>query len=195
MISQIDLDKALVEKRLMLFAPKTTRDLRAQYPKLGEYSQFRSSKLGTGDMLFVWWMRCASSPYYDEPDEAKLDACIDMAYPTPQQRESKRKEFEHMRFPDEIKAAMQKMSEFNLSVEVRRYINARTTIRNCESILAVDVTKMDPEEQGEWAKRAKDAWNLLDLTTKSLESSGVAEEEETIIDTQGAVKHFRETRK
>lgn len=195
MIEPIDIDKILAERRYLLFAPKSTKDLRAQYPKLAECPQFRSSKIGSGDLLFVWWMACACSPYYDEPNESKVDKCIDMAYPTPQQRAAKRKEFERLRFPDELKAAMQKMEEFNTSVEVRRYVNAQITIRNCEAILAVDVTKMNADEQADWTSRAQGAWKILALATEALESSGISPEEETIIDTEGALRHFRESRK
>jgi hypothetical protein len=187
----------MLERRYLIFAPKNGKDLRVQYPELIEYSEFRPEAIKSHDLLFVWWFRCAASPYYDREDSEKLETCVRIAYPTEQQRESKLKEFK-AGFPDNVKSAFKRMESFNLAARIENYLYTQRVRDNCKAMLAVDINTMDIEEQESWSKRAPGIWRLLEETSKALEKGGfgVVEHENTIVDElDGSVKSFRQSRR
>jgi|688.fasta_scaffold913264_2 hypothetical protein len=187
----------MLERRYLIFAPKNAKDLRVQYPELAEYAEFRPEAIKTHDLLFVWWFRCAASPYYDMEDSEKLESCVRLAYPTEQQRESKLKEFK-AQFPDNIKSAFKRMESFNLAARVENYLYTQRVRDNCKAMLAVDINTMDIEEQESWSKRAPAIWRLLEETSKALEKGGfgvVESENTTVEELDGSVKSFRQSRR
>jgi hypothetical protein len=196
--------KALVAKRYKLFMPLNAKDLRIQYPEFKEYPEFASSKIKTHDLLFVWWFSCVTSPYYDEPDEKKVDKCIDLAYATDRQKEAKREEFLSApgaapRFPDSIKQAIRRMESFNLSARAQTMEAIQNTMENCKKVLNVDVDGLDPERRKEWFDSAPKMWKLMEEAIKAAEkgSYGVTEEyyaqDETVSD-DGAIRDYRNSR-
>jgi hypothetical protein len=198
--SKYDPTLDLVKGGFYVFAPKagSKKDLRAQYPELMEYPEFRSDKLKPGDALFVWFMRCRLSPWYDDADEKKVDDCIDVSYETDALKDAKRAEFENLRFPDQIKAAMVRMEKFNTHSRVEDYVYTKMLRESCKGILSKHVDSMDDKQQESWLPKAKSAWMLLMETTRSIEGGvgGVIEESETGIgNTEGGVKHFRKNRR
>lgn len=189
------LEEMMLANNYVIFAPMSERDLRVQWPELSDYEEFRSLKVH--DMLFVWWYRCASSPYYNEEDSSKLEKCIDRAYPTEQQRASKLLEFRE-KLPDNVKVACKRMESFNRTARVENYIQTKMVRDNCKAMLAADVDKMTPEDKEAWAKRAPGLWKLMDETTKTLERGayGVAAIQDTRINEQdGTLRAFRQSRK
>lgn len=187
----------MLERRYLIFAPKNAKDLRVQYPELSEYPEFKPEAIKSHDLLFVWWFRCSASPYYDMEDAQKLEACVRVAYPTEQQRESKLNEFK-AQFPDNIKSAFKRMESFNLAARVENYLYTQRVRDNCKAMLAVDINTMDIEEQESWSKRAPAIWRLLEETSKALEKGGfgVVEQENTIVEElDGSVKSFRQSRR
>lgn len=183
-----------------MFAPKagSKKDLKAQYPELLEYPEFSSDRLKSGDALFVWFMRCKMSPWYDMPDEKKVELCVRASYETIPQQESKLMEFKNMRFPDSVKAAMSRTEKFNTSARIENYVYTKTVRDACKTLLAKDVNSMKPIEVDSWLSQAKVAWKLLQETAAAIEGNigGVIEEEDAgLVNTEGGIKHFRQNRK
>lgn len=192
-----EITQKLIEKRYLVFAPQSARDLRVQYPELSDYPEFKSGSIKSGDLLFVWWFRNATSPYHDFPDEEKLEWCIKAAYKSEQQRDIKLAEFSSG-FPDNVKKAFRRMESFNTGARVENYLYTLQVRENCKTILAADAENMDPDEQEAWAKRAPAIWRLMEDTSKALERGafGVAEYDNTTVDDDdGAVRAFRQSNK
>ena len=184
-----------VKPEFVIFAPKSVKDLRIQYPELSEYPEFKSSAIKHHDLLFVWWFRCAASPLHDKEDEDKLEECVRRAYPTEQQRHAKLEEFRD-RIPDNLKSAFKRMEVFNLEARVENYVYTRMVRDNCKKMLAEDVEGMSPEDKDAWATRAPKLWKLLDETTTTLERGayGVSAYEDAILDeADGSLRQFRQT--
>lgn len=185
----------LLDKRYLIFAPKNPKDLRNQYPELLEYPEFRPEVIKQYDILFVWWFRCAASPYYDMQDSEKLKLCVERSYPTDQQKENKFREFS-AGIPDNIKSACKRMESFNLSARVENYLYTKRVRENCKELLAKKVEDMDPDEQESWSKRAAAIWKLFEETTKTLEKGGfgVSEQNDTLVsEVDGSVRAFRQS--
>lgn len=198
--SRIDVDAILVEKGFQVFAPKarSKKDLRAQYPELAEYPEFKKERIKHGDLLFTWFMRCRLSPFYDVPDEHKLDTCIKLSYETDAAKEAKRIEFDNMRFPDNVKAAMSRMENFNTSARIQLYVHTKNLMESCKIILSKDVSKLTDQEKELWMPTAMKAWDNLQKLTESLEKNigGVVEAEDADeLSTQGSVSFFRQNNK
>jgi len=185
----------LLDRRYLVGAPKNEKDLRIQYPELYDYPEFSRSRLrNADDLLFVWWFRCATSPYYDLPDERKLDMCINRAYRSEARRAAKVEAFGTLKFPDEIKAAMKRMESINTGARVENYVRLLNLRSNCHKMLDADVTKMSEEDKDAWTKRAPSLWKMLQDTQRDLERGayGVVDVEDTAVDEDdGAVKDFR----
>lgn len=190
-----EVTEQMLQKRYLIFAPKNGKDLRVQYPELSEYPEFKQEQIKSHDLLFVWWFRCSASPYADMDDKDKLEACIKIAYPTEQQRESKLNEFKQQ-FPDNIKSAFRRMESFNLGARIENYLYTLRVRKNCKTILGMDADMMDAEEQESWSKRAPGIWRLMEETAKALEkgSFGVSEAEDTLVnELDGSVRSFRQS--
>jgi hypothetical protein len=185
----------LVNKRFLVGVPKSEKDLRVQYPDMFDYPEFKRDAIrSSDDVLFVWWFRCASSPYYDLPDEKKLEKCIDRAYKSEERRRLKRDEYQNLKFPENMKAAFKRMEAINVAARVENFLYTKQVRDNCKALLGKDVTAMTPDEQDAWAKLAKIVWPMLDETTKVLERGayGVTEAEDAAIDEDdSALRDFR----
>ena len=185
----------LVSKRFVVGYPKSEKDLRVQYPDMFDYPEFKRDALRSADdVLFVWWMRCACSPYYDEPDEKKLEKCIRLSYKSEERRKLKADEYASLRFPDNVKAAMRRMEAINVAARIENFLYTKQVRDNCKALLGKDVTKMTHDEQEAWAKLAKIVWPMLDETTKVLERGayGVTETEDSAINEDDfALRDFR----
>jgi hypothetical protein len=185
----------LVSKRFLVGVPKSEKDLRVQYPDMFDYPEFkRDAMRNADDVLFVWWFRCACSPYYDLPDEKKLEKCIARAYKSEERKKLKKDEFLNLKFPDNMKAAFKRMEAINIGARVENFLYTKQVRENCKALLGKDVTKMAPEEQEDWAKLAKIVWPMLDETTKVLERGayGVTEAEDAALDEDdSALRDFR----
>lgn len=192
-----ELTQELLDKTYLIFAPRNTKDLRIQYKELYDYPEFKPEVIKTHDLLFVWWMRNATSPYYELEDNEKLPLCIRAAYQTEQQREAKTKEFAGG-FPESIRRAFKRMESFNLFVRVQNMLTTKMVRENCIKMLKADTDNMDPSEQESYAKRAPGLWKLLQETASSVEVGGfgVVEREDTIVeDIDGTVRAWRQSRR
>lgn len=191
------IEERMLEHRYLIFAPKGPKDLRQYYPELLEYPECKPQAIKDGDLLFSWWYACACSPLYDAEGEEKLEACIDLAYKSPQQRLAKLAEFRN-KVPDNVLSAIKRMESFNVATRVENYIQTIMVRKNCKELLADDTAKMSDEEKDAWASRAPKLWKLLEETTRAIERGafGVTSYQETNLDeADGTLRHFRNNRK
>lgn len=183
--------------RYLIFAPKSIKDLRVQYPELMDYPEFKSHVIKMHDVMFVWWYACLCSPIIEKPDDERMAEAVHISYPSSQQRSAKLMEFRD-RMPENIKGAIKRMESFNTEARVDNYLQTRTVRENCKTMLSEDTSTMDSDQKDAWATRAPKLWKLLDETTKTLErgSFGVSLYEETILDeADGTLRQFRQTKR
>lgn len=187
--------EAAIESRRVVGAPKNEKDLRVQYPEMYEFPEFSRSRLKHGDdVLFVWWFRASTSPYYDLPDERKLEMCINRSYKSEARRSAKLEEFRNLKFPEEMKAAMKRMESINASARIENYAQLLAVRSNCQKMLKVDVAKLTDEEKDAWTKRAPALWKMLQDTQRDIERGafGVSDINDTTLDEDdGALRDFR----
>ncbi len=195
LIENDELMEMALNKRFVVGAPKNEKDLRVQYPEYADIPEFSRSRLRSADdLLFVWWYRASTSPYYDMPDEKKLAKCVERAYRSESRRAAKLDEFSGGRFPEDIKAAMKRMESMNSQARIENYARLLMVRSNCHKMLNVDVSKMTEEEKDAWTKRAPALWKMLQDTLRDLERGayGVSDIEDTVIDDDdGSVRDFR----
>lgn len=169
----------LVQKDYVLFAPKSTRGLKLDYPELDDkerYPEFAS--LRQYDMLFVWAWACASSPFVNiAPHEEKLRLCCKYAYPV-DRWEAKAREYA-LRFPEEngMVRAMQRMEHFSLGARVEEYVALRIARENYKMILAKDISLAPMYQQKEWADLSIIATKGLAQQRERAEGFGLGIEE------------------
>ncbi len=142
------------------------------YPELAEYSEFKRSSINANDLMFVWFFRCSASPYYEVPDEKKLDDCIAASYSSEGQRSEKMELFKNLRFPDNIKAAMRRMERFNTTARVEDYLYVRQVRANCKEILGQDVSRMNADEKEKYTRTLPAAMKAMLETTRFIEAGG-----------------------
>ena len=167
----------LVEKDYVLFAPKSKRGLKFDYPELSDKDKCPEF-VGIRDahMLFVWAWSCASSPFLTiEPKEKKIELCCRYAYPI-DQWERKKREFT-LRFPEDVSRGIEKMSRYNLAARVEEYVALRTARENYKHILAKDISKADSASQKEWAELSIIAQKGLAQQRDRAEGFGLGVEE------------------
>lgn len=187
----------LLSRRMIVGAPKSEKDLRVQYPEMYDFPEFSRTKLKhADDVLFVWWFRASTSPYYDLPDEKKLELCINRAYKSDARRAAKLEDFGNLKFPDEMKAAFKRMESINAAARMENYMMLINIRASCHKMLNVDVSQLSPEDQDAWTKRAPSLWKMLQDTQRDLERGafGVSDVTDTQVDEDdGAIRDFRNT--
>jgi len=115
----------LVQKDYVLFAPKSSRGLKFDYPELSDKDKSPEFVgVRDTDMLFVWAWACASSPFVAiEPRAKKMELCCRYAYPI-DQWERKTRDFD-LHFPDDISRAIERMGKYNFAARVEEYVAIR----------------------------------------------------------------------
>ena len=169
---------ALVEKDYVLFAPKSDRGLKNDYPELEKAEEFKG--ISKNDMKFVWAWACQSSPFHSiEQREMKLGMCVDYAYPK-EQRERKFNEWEK-RFDSNINRAIEKMGRYSLAARVMEYVATKIARDNYTSILMQDIKSAGPDEKEAWLKQSIIAQKGLSEQRSRVEGYdlGISEKDET----------------
>lgn len=184
-----------IAKGYLIFVPRNGREMTRDYPELKGIPEFK--KITSTELVFVWFFRCTMSPYYDIPDEKKVEKCIEHAFPTKQQRDAKREEYTSLRFSDGMKAAFKRMEAFNGAARIEDYLYIRQVRQNCKAIMGKDVTRMSQEEEFNYTKSLPSAMKAMLETTKILEGGGfgVVEIEEGINETEGWLTQLRRNTK
>lgn len=196
MPEQADILKELASRKLTLFQPRTAGDIRKEYPELSRFDEFGRAQLNQHEIRFVWWYACQGSPFSDLPEEDRLDACIDLGFPTDTLRQAKRAEYKDLRFPTKIKAAIDRMASLSLPARAMNYVMAQKMYEQLASNLKRAQTDDDPAA---YAKMAKDTLAAMEAATKMLEGmgSGVNEEEDKLNEartTAGALRRHHQNR-
>lgn len=171
----------LVQKDYVLYAPKSKRGLKMEYPDLNDYEEF--SELNEPEMLFVWAWACASSPFLSVPEakNARLKAALDYAYPEELQRKTKFADFSGRGFPDHIKRAITRMESFSLAARVEEMTYLLKLRDNCKFEIGQDIRVMNDEQKDQyWINAAKARKELVE-TRHVVErgSLGLSEEKDT----------------
>lgn len=173
----------LVQKDYVLFAPKSKRGLKFDYPELADKDKSPEFVgVRENDMLFVWAWACASSPFVSiEPREKKMELCCRYAYPI-EQWERKCKDYE-LHFPDDVSRALEKMAKYNVAARVEEYVALKIARDNYKHILAQDISKAAGWQQKEWADLSIIATKGLAVQRDRAEgfSLGVEEASNTLI--------------
>lgn len=123
----------------MLFAPKSARGLRVDYPELNEYPEFQG--LRANEMLFVWWYACKSSPYYDidkKTEREIIAMCLEkarMRFDDP----AKKEKFLSQNFPEKINAAITTMRTFEPSVRILGRLSAIRSLSNIRKLTSLEL--------------------------------------------------------
>lgn len=126
----------------MLFAPKSDRGLRFDYPELAAVPQFKN--LRKGEFLFVWCYACKSSPYYDLnlPEQEIIRMCIEHAELNLSDG-VKRANFMSGMFPDNIKEAIPIMNSYEPNIRMLLKIEAAKDILDIKKL-----TSLELDDQG-----------------------------------------------
>jgi hypothetical protein len=180
---------------LVVFAPKSEKNLREQYPQLDKYEEFK--ELHSEEMMFLWFFRCSCSPFANYEDKDKLGPCIDIAWLSEQVRAQKKEEWKRPNlkgFTGKMPAAIARMASFNTSAMIRRYQSALILLNNSLEIVAQPISAMTDEQKDKYIVRAIKAQGAIDDITASLQGGDYAVEEtaNTILPSlMGRIKEFR----
>lgn len=172
---------SLLAKGMVLYAPKSAKALKLEYPELLEYEEFKV--LNDHEMLFVWGWACVSSPYTELKETQRLEPCIEFAYPTEAQRKMKRTDFDGAKFPSHIQLAIGKMASLNLVARIEEMAFLLQLRENCKRTIAQDVTTMVAEDEDRyWANVSKARKEMIE-TRHVVERGalGLSEEDETFV--------------
>lgn len=125
-----------MEKPVVLFGPQTGKDLRRQYPELAAVPEFK--KLTLQEMLFVWHYANPSSPLASENnDRTRRSSAYRAAF---RDHEPAREEkYNAGNFSDTVKAAIEKMRKYDVSVRMRARRMVEKMLENFEVLIKVDV--------------------------------------------------------
>lgn len=180
--TELMLIEECVRKGYVVFAPRNELDLRKQYPELSGFPELSHAKITSGDMLFLWYFRCACSPFFSMADRDKLDICIVLAYKGEAIREKRRLEWKDLKFDAAMKSAMERMASINTSVRIKRFQASKILIDNAMVTIAEPLPKNPDERAAYWANATK-AQTALANVSAELEagSYGVEEVENTVL--------------
>ena len=122
-----------------LFAPKSTRGLRVDYPELADYSEFKVLRLDA--LLFVWYYACKSSPLFNSKLK-KRDLVVEcmrkskIVYLDPEKREK----FISGDFGEKIESAIKVMYSFEPSI---RILSKKLAVKQLADIEKMTSLKLD----------------------------------------------------
>lgn len=176
-----------IKAGLVVFAPRSLKNLRDQYPELGDRKKFPEfQNLSQADMMFCFLFRAACSPYADWEDKDKLEPCVKLSYRSQQVRAAKLSEWVvspktgdvsgfKMHFPPALAA----MSRFNASARIIQYQAMMTLQRNCLQIINNPKASSDKEYIGTAAAAMKALQEIRDIIEGG--SFGVEQSSNTIL--------------
>lgn len=112
-----------IKEHLLLFAPKSARGLKFDYPELASIPVLKD--LRPAEILFVWYYACKSSPYYDSKSNESeiIKKCMD-ASGLYVGDGPKNANFLAGNFPDNIKEAIPIMNNFEPNLRILLKLDA-----------------------------------------------------------------------
>ena len=123
----------------MLFAPKSDRGLRVDYPELSNYEELKS--LFKKELLFVWYYACKSSPLFDfdGPKKVLIEKCV-KASGLKLDDPAKKVKFMAGNFPAKVQAAIEVMQNFEPSARITAKLEA---LKDIEDLKKMTSLKLD----------------------------------------------------
>lgn len=159
--------------RTYLFLPTDGKDMRSEYPELGDISEF--TLLNNAELVFVWCLGNRTSPLSNELDPkvkyrkalewSKLDKKLDL---------QTNSDYLLGKFPNKISSAISRMAMFVPSIRMRAKLMSEKMLVNLERMVDVSEEEfkvMDIDEKKKFAGFAKDVTNVLDELVVSLENA------------------------
>ena len=186
---------SLLEKDYVVFAPKSNKDLKREYPELSDYREF--TEITSTELLFVWYWASPSSPLAELAEEKRLDPAIDRAFLNASQKEARKIEYAGMNFPSGIKAAIKRMEKFNPGMRVQIMVTKQHLFNECQTAILRKPNYGDPEEVETYLKTSAVASKLMSEIQKETEKGnlGVEESKETALkNLEGASAAFHKQR-
>jgi hypothetical protein len=183
------------EEIYLLFAPKSNRSLRFDYPELADYSEFKA--LNKLDLLFVWYYACRSSPYFndDSRERVVIDKCA-RAAGLVFNEEDKKEKFLSGNFSDKIQAAINVMLKFEPSARIIARAQAMKNYNDIMKMTSLKLTETGDhnsflDKDGSIKVTDKKAYMSMvfdanqktgDMLAKIEQGFGITEKSKTIID-------------
>jgi len=194
-----ELLEKLVDKDYVIFAPKSERDLRRDYPELYDYPEI--GKLNSpSEVLFVWWYSCRSSPYYHMPEEKRFPLAIDRSFKGGQREERKSMYAPHgqaPKLPPELRAACKVMERFNPAMRIELALDGMHLLRQCQIAIRKDIAGSDPDEVEAYMKTAQLSRKLMADVQKDIErgNHGVEEvQNTTLVNLEGVSEQYHKSK-
>jgi hypothetical protein len=195
---QVILDMA--SRRMTIFAPRSGKELKREYPELDDYQEFRG--LSSEDLVFVWAWACPTSPFLEIVEEKRCTPCIDFAFKRPHQNAARKQAYgadtgTAPSFPDEIKNAIKRMEKFNPGLRIQMAVDNMHLLTQCQRAIRQDISGATPEEIEDYMKTAKIARQLMSDIHKDIErgNMGVDDVENTMMkNLEGASAAFHKSR-
>jgi hypothetical protein len=149
-----------------LFVPESGRDLRKTYPELMKYDEFK--ELSQQDMLFVWKFALG---YKDLSMNDRRERSFREAYREPNSAKDKAiynqklKDMIEGAGPEEIRVAIKKMGEFNISYRMRSKMMLDKAFIKLEELMDVkDSDLKDKDGISDIQKRLQYSTLLINIT-------------------------------
>jgi len=177
------------EGQYSMFYPNSKRELHKEFPELLDIPGFKS--LNRSEQLFVWYLGCKASPYYDMDDiNERVKKCVEEAFGNQIQPDVK-KRYLAGNISDKLKTAVKYMTNFELSVRVRSKKMIEKILSNYETLVNVDVKTgtefKNKDGEVDWTKKKAYidsmkvvSQNLPTLIKQAEGSFGITEEETQI---------------
>lgn len=102
-----------MSKKAVLFLEEG-KDLRITYPELADVSEFK--KLSSNEMRFIFLYACDSSPYHKMQPKDRILKCLEVLRKS--LTSAQLLNYSKLEFPDNIKAALDRMFRFDLGVRM-----------------------------------------------------------------------------
>lgn len=158
-----------IERKFSLFYPNTTGDIFKDYPHLRKEESFE--RLNRSEMMFVWYFACKSSPFVrteDEQHRAKKSAHVAFGQKGIPEAVAK---LTSLDFPEKIRAAIDRMSEYEPGPRIRAKMMIEKALTNFEALIDIDVTDDEnfKNKDGEVDMGKKNSYTTLTINiTKAL---------------------------
>ena len=126
------------DETYLLFAPKSARGLKVDYPELSEFEEFKS--LRAWELLFVWYYACKSSPYFnlDWKERDVIKKCTEAAKYRFDD-EAKKEKFMSGNFPAKIETAIKQMQLFEPDARIQAKLLAQKMIEDIKKMTSLEL--------------------------------------------------------
>ena len=160
----MDYDEAL------MFEP-SNRDMKLDYPELAEIEEFNI--LSARQLKFVWYVSNRTSPIAGLDQKKRLKAAASMAWGNYHSKKQEAIDYGNGIVPDEIKAAIKKMSSFIPSVRLKAKFMQEYIFDKMQKIIVVsdkEMDEMDADEKKKYADLALKVSSELNNVVDRMES-------------------------